>query len=91
MADNGEPGEANFMKGTSAEHLVVQVVRSEEVLAARHAFLQVPVGTIVKKLTGKLVCELKRDEQKFIAARGGLGEMTTVRSLFCSSPSMPLV
>ncbi len=25
IADNGEPGEANFKKGKSAEHLTVQV------------------------------------------------------------------
>lgn len=30
---------------------------------------------MVKKLNGKLVVELKQHEQKFIAARGGLGEM----------------
>jgi hypothetical protein len=25
IADNGEPGDANFKKGKSAEHLIVQV------------------------------------------------------------------
>jgi GTPase involved in cell partitioning and DNA repair len=25
IADNGEPGEANFKKGKSAEHLIIQV------------------------------------------------------------------
>ncbi|CAF0956931.1 unnamed protein product [Adineta steineri] len=57
IADNGEPGEANFKKGKSAEHLTVQV----------------PVGTIVKKMNGNMACELVKHEQKFIAARGGLG------------------
>jgi hypothetical protein len=32
------------------------------------------MGTIVKKMNGNIVCELKKHEQKFIAARGGLGE-----------------
>jgi len=59
IADNGEPGEKNFRKGKSAEHLIVEV----------------PLGTIVKKINGNIVCELKKHEQKFIAARGGLGEI----------------
>lgn len=33
------------------------------------------MGTIVKKMNGKIVCELRKHEQKFIAARGGLGEI----------------
>ncbi|CAF1180845.1 unnamed protein product [Adineta ricciae] len=57
IADSGAPGEANFKKGTSAEHSIIPV----------------PVGTIVKKMNGKTVCELRKHEQKFIAARGGLG------------------
>jgi hypothetical protein len=30
---------------------------------------------MVKKINGNIVCELKKHEQKFIAARGGLGEV----------------
>jgi hypothetical protein len=30
IADNGEPGEANFKKGKSAEHLIVQVKLIEQ-------------------------------------------------------------
>jgi hypothetical protein len=29
----------------------------------------------VKKMNGNIVCELRKHEQKFIAARGGLGEI----------------
>jgi hypothetical protein len=29
----------------------------------------------VRKINGNLVCELKKHEEKFIAARGGLGEI----------------
>jgi hypothetical protein len=36
--------------------------------------LKVPTGTIVKKQNGTIVSELRTHEQKFIAARGGLGE-----------------
>jgi len=57
VADGGEPGEPNFKKGKSAEHMIIEV----------------PIGTIVKRINGKIVCELQRHEQKFIAARGGLG------------------
>ena len=41
----------------------------------RMLFFQLPIGTIVKKTDGDIVCELKKHEQKFIAARGGLGEI----------------
>ncbi|CAF1488866.1 unnamed protein product, partial [Didymodactylos carnosus] len=57
IADNGEPGMSSFMKGRSAEHLVIEI----------------PVGTLVKTANGDIVAELSRHEQKFVVARGGLG------------------
>lgn len=56
-ADNGERGSTKDCHGKSADHLIVKV----------------PVGTIVKNLTGKIVGDLNEEGTMFIAARGGAG------------------
>lgn len=56
----GEPGEKGNNKdchGKSADHNLVQV----------------PVGTVVRSITGKVVADLKEEGTMFIAARGGAG------------------
>lgn len=56
-ADNGERGQSKDCHGKSAEHKIVRV----------------PIGTIVKHITGKVVGDLNREGTMFIAARGGAG------------------
>lgn len=56
-AQNGEAGATKNCDGRSAEHLIVQV----------------PVGTIVKNMNGKIVGDLGDEGTMFIAARGGAG------------------
>ncbi|XP_076172363.1 mitochondrial ribosome-associated GTPase 2-like [Ptiloglossa arizonensis] len=40
---------------------------------AKHTIVQVPLGTIVRNSTGKIVADLNREGTMFIAARGGAG------------------
>lgn len=56
-AQNGKPGAAKDCHGSCADHLIVKV----------------PVGTIVKSMTGKIVGDLGEEGMMFIAARGGAG------------------
>lgn len=40
---------------------------------AEHTIINVPVGTIIRTLTGKIIGDLNQDGMMFIAARGGAG------------------
>jgi len=57
QAPNGVPGSKTNMHGKDA----------------RHRFIPVPVGTIVRNLEGEMVCDLAKDGAMFIAAKGGAG------------------
>lgn len=56
-AQNGKPGMSKDCHGSCADHLIVQV----------------PIGTIVKSMAGKIVGDLGEEGTMFIAARGGAG------------------
>jgi len=56
-AENGEKGYNKDCFGKNAEHNVVEV----------------PVGTIVRDVDGKILADLDKEEMMFIAARGGAG------------------
>lgn len=58
IAENGEPGKGKKMHGKDGEDLIIYV----------------PVGTIVKDAqTGGVICDLIREGQRCIVARGGRG------------------
>lgn len=57
QAEEGEKGYSKCCFGKNAEHNIVKV----------------PIGTIVRDLTGKILCDLNQSGMMFIAARGGAG------------------
>ncbi|XP_019696025.1 mitochondrial ribosome-associated GTPase 2 isoform X1 [Harpegnathos saltator] len=57
QADDGERGYSKSCFGKNAEHKMVKV----------------PIGTIVRDITGKILCDLNQSGMMFIAARGGAG------------------
>lgn len=57
QAEDGERGYSKSCFGRNAEHNI----------------LKVPIGTIVRDLSGKILCDLNQREMMFIAARGGAG------------------
>ncbi|PNF26013.1 hypothetical protein B7P43_G06368 [Cryptotermes secundus] len=56
-AQDGEKGYSKDCHGKSADHAVIQV----------------PIGTIIKDSTGKVIGDLKDESTMFVAARGGAG------------------
>jgi len=56
-AEDGEKGYSKDCFGKNAEHNIVQV----------------PVGTIVRDVEGKILADLSKEGMMFIAARGGAG------------------
>ncbi len=56
-AKNGVNGSKNNRSGANAENMA----------------LKVPVGTIIKKINGELITDLKNSDEKFLIARGGIG------------------
>ncbi|AAC07816.1 GTPase ObgE [Aquifex aeolicus] len=58
IAQNGEPGKGKKMHGKDGEDLIIYV----------------PVGTVVKDAqTGEVICDLVKEGQKCIVAKGGKG------------------
>lgn len=58
IAENGEPGKGKKMHGKDGEDLIIYV----------------PVGTVVKDAqTGEVICDLVREGQRCVVARGGKG------------------
>jgi len=58
IAENGEPGKGKKMHGKDGEDLIIYV----------------PVGTVVKDAqTGEVICDLVREGQRCVVARGGRG------------------
>lgn len=58
IAEDGEPGKGKKMHGKKGEDLIIYV----------------PVGTVVKDAqTGEIICDLVKDGQKCIIAKGGKG------------------
>jgi len=58
IAQNGEPGKGKKMHGKDGEDLIIYV----------------PVGTVVKDAqTGEVICDLVREGQRCVVARGGKG------------------
>ncbi|NPA32868.1 MAG: GTPase ObgE [Aquificae bacterium] len=58
VAKNGEPGKGKKMHGRKGEDLIIYV----------------PVGTVVKDaVTGEVICDLTREGQRCVVARGGRG------------------
>ncbi len=58
IAENGQPGKGKKMHGKDGEDLIIYV----------------PVGTVVKDAqTGEVICDLVKEGQKCIVARGGKG------------------
>ena len=58
IAENGEPGKGKNMHGRNGEDLIIYV----------------PVGTVVRDIqTGEVICDLVREGQKCIVAKGGKG------------------
>nr|CAD7200404.1 unnamed protein product [Timema douglasi] len=55
-----DPGERGYNKDCSGKN-------------AAHTVVKVPVGTIVKTATGRVIADLSRDGSMFVAARGGAG------------------
>lgn len=56
-ADNGNNGRNKDRFGKSADHKVIEV----------------PVGTIVRTVNGKIIGDLDKEGSMFLAARGGAG------------------
>ena len=58
IAENGEPGKGKKMHGKDGKDLIIYV----------------PVGTVVKDAqTGEVICDLVREGQRCVVARGGRG------------------
>lgn len=57
-AENGQDGRTKDRNGKSANHKTIQV----------------PIGTIIKNMNGKIVGDLDKEGSMFIAARGGAGK-----------------
>lgn len=58
VAENGGAGRDSNRHGKNGEHL----------------FVRVPVGTIIKdEQTGLVICDLKKDGEEFVVAKGGIG------------------
>lgn len=57
QATNGEDGQTKDCSGKCAPHLIVPV----------------PVGTIIRNISGKVVGDLDKKGMMFVAARGGAG------------------
>ncbi|GAB6066348.1 GTPase ObgE [Aquifex pyrophilus] len=58
VAQNGQPGKGKNMHGKNGEDLIIYV----------------PVGTVVKDAnTGKVICDLVREGQRCVVAKGGKG------------------
>lgn len=57
QAEDGERGYSKSCFGKNAEHNIVKV----------------PIGTIVRDVTNKILCDLSQEGMMFIAARGGAG------------------
>lgn len=57
QAAGGEKGYSKSCFGKNAEHHMVKV----------------PIGTLVRDTTGKILCDLNQSGMMFIAARGGAG------------------
>nr|CAD7458615.1 unnamed protein product [Timema tahoe] len=55
-----DPGERGYNKDCSGKN-------------AAHTVVKVPVGTIVKTATGRVIADLSREGSMFVAARGGAG------------------
>nr|CAD7429497.1 unnamed protein product [Timema monikensis] len=68
-ADPGERGYNKDCSGKNADHTVVKCSNNSHKPCVR----QVPVGTIVKTATGRVIADLSRDGSMFVAARGGAG------------------
>lgn len=64
-ADNGKDGRNKDRFGKSADHRVIEV----------------PVGTIIRTPSGKIVGDLDKEGSMFLAARGGAGT-TKIHSKF---------
>ncbi len=56
-SENGSPGGSNNKTGASGEDLIIEV----------------PVGTIVKDETGRIIADLNEDGQRVVVAKGGKG------------------
>lgn len=59
-ADNGNNGRNKDRFGKSADHRIIEV----------------PVGTIVRNVNGKIIGDLDKEGSMFLAARGGAGKYT---------------
>lgn len=57
MADSGGDGKSYHMRGKNADHLIVNV----------------PVGTTIRDSGGKLLIDIQKHDQKYIAAHGKIG------------------
>jgi len=58
VAENGQPGKGKKMHGKNGEDLIIYV----------------PVGTVVKDAkTGKVICDLVKEGQRCVVAKGGKG------------------
>ena len=58
IAENGQPGKGKKMHGKDGEDLIIYV----------------PIGTVVKDAqTGEVICDLVREGQKCVVAKGGKG------------------
>ncbi|XP_014472784.1 PREDICTED: mitochondrial ribosome-associated GTPase 2 isoform X1 [Dinoponera quadriceps] len=83
--DGGNGGHVIFEASTDVKDLghVLPVIEAEDGEKgyskdcfgknAQHNVIKVPIGTIVRDLTGKILCDLNQSGMMFIAARGGAG------------------
>lgn len=58
-ADDGQNGRTKDCHGKNGEHRIIKV----------------PIGTIIRNPSGKVVGDLSKEGTMFIAARGGAGEV----------------
>lgn len=56
-ANNGQPGQGNLKDGAAGEDIIIKV----------------PIGTEILSEAEEFICDLTREEQKFILAKGGRG------------------
>nr|CAD7573401.1 unnamed protein product [Timema californicum] len=72
-ADPGERGYNKDCSGKNAAHTVVKSPHECTNNSHKPRVPQVPLGTIVKTATGRVIADLSRDGSMFVAARGGAG------------------
>lgn len=68
-ADDGNDGRSKDRFGKSADHRIIEV----------------PVGTIVRNINGKIIGDLDREGSMFLAARGGAGMMKNLNLILLHS------